>query len=668
MDDNAQPTMATSSMGGPAPVMDSPAQPQVQMAPPQQAPAPTPQPTPQDISVQHDSLFGRAAKAMMGNSTSYHVDQNGNTVPVETGNTFNQFARNVLSASILGAAAGANGNPAQGFAGGAVRGGAAAVGQQQQQDLIKRQQAEQQFRDQGEAQQQDRQKTLMQAQLQNMHSEMIARDRRSDIEDQELHDKHNAASAALEKTLTSVGGTPASIPTADGTKSSLTAPELAQAITKDPQILHAPDGFVRHFVDTTDSSELNFNGKQWVDASGQPVNMSDKTTVKAIDVPEDAMNKKVGVSGKDINAAYGSSLVDSGKTYQMSPSDMTALNAKRMTESRAQAAIDLQKQRANLDKQRVGLESRRLSLQEQKAAGAQAPAQSGAISDRLNNPAVQQIPVDPTEQPVNGVRQKYFGALQAADPQLASELQALHEGRFVMSDFSLARKDGQLLGSYLSHAFPDYDQSKAPAYKKMRDSFTTGVDSKQVEAANTTMKHAAEFFDNSQTLNASIPGTTAHNNLNAIRPQLVEEINSAYTKGVLDGPKRKELESGLASPIPWVRNDSVKQVMHLLADKVQEKQRTWQRGKPSNAIPDREIISPEGQSAFQKVTGTSISPTGEFGKGAQNNESQAARQPTALPQGNGGKIDTDTATKFLQEAGGDKDKARQLAQQHGWSF
>lgn len=365
------PSFATpTGMGGGAPSLPDtpPLQPQVQMQPPAPAAQPV-QPSPQDISIGHDTLFGRAAKTLMGGNTSYHVDENGNTVAVQSPNTFQSFAKNVLAASLLGAAAGANGNPAQGFAGGLVRGGAAEVGQQEQQDQLKRQEAQREFQNKQAVETQDRQNILMQAQLQNMHSEMVARDRTSDLQSKEYHDKHNAASAALEKNLTEAGGTPASIPVGDGVKSVFTAPELAAAFTKDPQILQGPNGSFRHFIDTTDSSELTFNGHNWVDASGEPVNMSDRTTVKAIDVPADVMKTKVPTSGKDINTIYGGKLVDPDKTYPMSPLELDNLNTKRMNIAGKQSVIDKNKSDEAYKRIELGLKSRELALREREAAG-----------------------------------------------------------------------------------------------------------------------------------------------------------------------------------------------------------------------------------------------------------------------------------------------------------
>lgn len=359
MDDNDfQPNMTTpAGMGGAMPdtATAAPVQPQVQ----QQAPPVDPAAVAQ---IQHDSAFGRMAKAILGQQNQYSVGPDGtlqnNPVPEKPGQLF----RSILGAALLGGAAGANGNPAQGLAGGLVRGGAAGVQNTQQQDQQKQAQAQQDFKNQQLVNQQSRETQMANAQVANMHSEMVARDRRSDLEDQDAHDKHNAASAALETNLTAAGGTPAVIPVNGEGKSNITAPDLAAAYVKDPSILKGPPGFIRHFVDTTDSSELTYNGKNWVDASGEPVNMSDKTTVKAIDVPVDAMKTKIATTGKDINAAYGGKLVDPGQTYQMSPLDMDSLNTRRLKEARDQGAADLEKERVKQGESQIALQRGELGI------------------------------------------------------------------------------------------------------------------------------------------------------------------------------------------------------------------------------------------------------------------------------------------------------------------
>lgn len=137
-------------MGGPPP--------QIQVQQPQVQAQPAP-PDPQQAGAMHDTLFGKAAKALLGNDNQFSVDAQGNMqnnpVPQKPGNLFRQ----ILGAAILGGAAGANGNPAQGFAGGAVRGGQASIQNAQQQDQMKQAQAQRDFQNRQAAAKESREAT-----------------------------------------------------------------------------------------------------------------------------------------------------------------------------------------------------------------------------------------------------------------------------------------------------------------------------------------------------------------------------------------------------------------------------------------------------------------------------------------------------------------------------
>jgi hypothetical protein len=265
------------------------------------------------------------------------------------------------------------------------------------------------------------------------------------------------------------------------------------------------------------------------------------------------------------------------------------------------------------------------------ANSAKNASQSGKMVDMVKDPAIAKIVADPNEVPVNGVNQGYLTKLQQVNPAFASELQAINEGRLTLSDYGLAKNDGQVLASYVTRAFPGYNQQKGAAYKKALLSFTSGDDAKQIEAANTTMLHAARFYQNAGSPMASIPGTTSNIQLSMDRPQLVEEINSAYTKGVLHDDKRKQLESDLQSSLPYKRQTAAKEVMTLLSDKVQEKQRTFQRAKPSLAVPDFPMISKESQDAFNSVTGHQIGENGLGDNQPQTPPQQAKQTPAQQP-------------------------------------
>lgn len=234
----------------------------------------------------------------------------------------------------------------------------------------------------------------------------------------------------------------------------------------------------------------------------------------------------------------------------------------------------------------------------------------GGVGDLIKDPNIQNIKTDQNEQPVNGVRQGYFSQLQTVSPQVASLVKSLGEGRTVMSNYGLARGDGQMLAAILTQAYPSYDQSKSPSYQKARESFTSGKDKTQIDGLNTAFVHSSRAYSNAGSELAVIPGNTTYADYQEDIGRLKEEINNAYTNGVLHDEERKNMSSRLDSTLPWVRKESIKEVLSLMSDKATQMQQDWRRGKPSSAVPDFQIMSPEAQAAFQNVTGNTINPYG----------------------------------------------------------
>jgi hypothetical protein len=164
----------------------------------QQAPSFAPPPQP-DIDVQHDTMFGRAAKALMGNTTSYSVDENGKTVATETPQKPGQFWKSILAAAVLGGAAGGEAharNSSGGFMNGLVAGGASEIADQRQQDMLKRQQAEQEFQRQQEATKSQRearafetQEKVRQAQIAQANAETLRTNMLTQGENYATHSK-----------------------------------------------------------------------------------------------------------------------------------------------------------------------------------------------------------------------------------------------------------------------------------------------------------------------------------------------------------------------------------------------------------------------------------------------------------------------------------------------
>jgi hypothetical protein len=223
--------------------------------------------------------------------------------------------------------------------------------------------------------------------------------------------------------------------------------------------------------------------------------------------------------------------------------------------------------------------------------------------EMVNNPKLSTVAqgIDPNTPVVNGVRQKVLDNMAAVDPGLAGEVRAIGEGRQLQSKYGLAKGDGQRLAALVQLAYPDYNQPKAESYELLQKRFTAGDISDQLRSLNTTFEHAKRSYDNAGSLTASVPGTSAHADYEVDKSQLTEELNHAYTKGVLHDERRKELQNGLNSAIPSVRQKAVKESQSLLSDFANEFQNQWRNGKVTPAAPDAPITSPEGQYAFNDL-------------------------------------------------------------------
>jgi len=305
--------------------------------------------------------------------------------PVEVPNKPGQFFRNILAGAIMGGVAGGSVSGSEtagsGWMGAAKGAGAAQQGFQQQQQQ-RQQEAQKQFENQQAATKENREQTLVNAQIANMQSETALRQHTSDIQDKEYHDKHNAASAALFENLKTAGG----VAPIDGKlPEDLTAYQLAQAYTKDPSVRQAPAGYVRHFIDKTDSAEVTWNGEHWTHPDGTPADMTDKTSMQVIDVPMNAMTTKKPVTGKDLNTVSGQTLFDPEKTYQVSPLDLDAMNTTRLKNENESARTKHEGMMAKAQARQAANEAERLDRDGYNAAREQVVQENTTLEDQLKN-------------------------------------------------------------------------------------------------------------------------------------------------------------------------------------------------------------------------------------------------------------------------------------------
>jgi hypothetical protein len=289
--------------------------------------------------------------------------------------------------------------------------------------------------------------------------------------------------------------------------------------------------------------------------------------------------------------------------------------AGREEEARTQAAIDVKKRN-----------------------GIPITGTSGSVKDMIKDPNVVSITSDPAEAHLtDGVNTTYLDKLRTANPNLAALVDQIGNGQQMLSAYGLAKNDGQVLGSMVARAYPDYQFQKAEAFKKAYTSYTAGADKDQIEHANNTYEHLARAFDAAADPSSYNPLSSSNTDYNVAVDRAMDEIHGAYSKGVQHVEEFNRAKENMKSVIPWKRQEGFRQAALLLSDKSAEKQNSYRRAKPTSKLPDFEIISPDAQAAFQHITGKQIGTNGfraDSLSGSPNNG--AAQQPggrPVMPQG-----------------------------------
>ena len=323
------------------------------------------------------SLFGRAVQSIVhslnGTQTSYQANpQTGQveetTVPAKSPG---QFFKNLLMGAIIGGASASAGTVDKdgkitgggGFLGGLSRGGAGVMQARQQQNDSSFKRAQEQLKAQMEAQKQSEEERYHAALTAHENIQTAEILHNQHMADEKSVRDHNAAVRAYESTLIAGGAQPVKL-SINGTLSDVVDGSTFQsAYTKDPSIAKAAPGYQRHFLSTTDLSELHYEDGQWRDDSGKGVDLGKNISIWAYDSPTETMTKPIQTSGKVINAARRQKIVDDNKTYPISPEGMSGiytLGAKEANEAARTAATNARADKANkLNQQTSQIEAKR---------------------------------------------------------------------------------------------------------------------------------------------------------------------------------------------------------------------------------------------------------------------------------------------------------------------
>jgi hypothetical protein len=297
--------------GSPPPQQTTPPQPappppQVQDAPlnsrqgPGLSPSGFPQqqrPTPAQAVDLHHRTLGKVTSFLFGNEVDPATGQ-----PVKQSPGL--VLRSLLAGALLGASAGLK--EGHGALGGLAAGGVAGMQFRDQQAQQAQAQADRRKKMSQEEQAAADEHLFHQASTAHLVAETVSFHHLQEAHDQEAIDAKNKAARIYMKTIEDAGGRPAQIP-------EYSARDISDAITKDSSVLFGSPGTVRHFVDLHDAGDIEYvRGKGWLDASGNPANLTMTTMVKVVDVPENLYKVPIHKTGKDINALVG---------YQLIPKD-----------------------------------------------------------------------------------------------------------------------------------------------------------------------------------------------------------------------------------------------------------------------------------------------------------------------------------------------------------
>jgi hypothetical protein len=289
----------------------------LQQAPQQQGPTPEQQAAVADIA--HHALVGKSVKAVF-NSLNNQTDDGGNVRP-------GSFFRNLIAGMMIG---GANSGGGRGGAlGGFARGGAAVINDQ-------RAQLQQQLANQQKQQQEDLKNQMDRERLDDteaLHQSMVAHENIQTADllhnmhsaDDKTVEQHNAASRAYQKSLIDSGALPAQMSINGKMVDSTDGTSFQSSYIKDPSITTAPKGYVRHFISTTDLSELHYENGEWKDDSGNAVNIGKNISIRAYDQPTSNLKTPSMVKGSVINTARRQNIVDPNKSYSISPDAMSGI-------------------------------------------------------------------------------------------------------------------------------------------------------------------------------------------------------------------------------------------------------------------------------------------------------------------------------------------------------
>jgi len=365
---------------------------------PAAAPAAPPQPAP----TPHEAGITRAIRAIMGTQVDYKVDPStGVTVPVPVKASGPQIFRTILGSALAGMAAGSAAqreNPWGGFAQGFASGGEGAMRQSTAVDAARRARAQEDFKNQLEIRKENRadQAEKREQQMADAHTafyhvqtlgmlskgDMMSPENLQPVNAlnqtrREAYEEKNAAQPAILVNGKNINGV-------QGNERDFMAAYNSGAISHQASIPNAR----REVVPIVDTSGLKWDmeTQRYLDrTTGQPVDMSSRTTLHVYDVPYDLGKEMVTISGKAINDAAGYKIVDPGDTKQVPLDQALSLASAAMKVSMEKQKLENENLIARKELAAIGLQSSNLKRQAEAENRAEIGSKAGILQKLISD-------------------------------------------------------------------------------------------------------------------------------------------------------------------------------------------------------------------------------------------------------------------------------------------
>jgi hypothetical protein len=203
------------------------------------------------------------------------------------------------------------------------------------------------------------------------------------------------------------------------------------------------------------------------------------------------------------------------------------------------------------------------------------------------------------------------GFLSQLPPQQANTVRAIGEGRVQLSPRLMSSKDGKVLMSQLTTAYPTFDQSRAESYFKTRQDFTSGKTSVGINSYNTAIAHLGTMWDHvsgTNSLMINTPGAQVHRQLDLDKQLVSTELAKAVSNGQMTQKEKDDILGSISGYTVGSYQDRIQEAATLLNGKLEAYQQQWNNGAPPGAVSQVRILGPQAEATIAKIRGGGVTP------------------------------------------------------------